>query len=535
MRHYALTPFVVSMIIALTLAAPLRAQTYSAIWNFRESDGCCQNYPGMLAQGRDGNIYGTTQAGGANGWGNVFVMTPDGVLTPIHDFNFTDGAGPSAGLALGFDGNFYGTTYQGGTPRAGTVFRITPAGGLTVLHEFTNAADGGFPRVPPTQAADGNLYGVTGNGTIAVLYKITPAGVFSAVLTIPAQTWAPMIAARDGNLYGTTLYGGALNRGTVFQFNPKTKKLKIIHSFDPTTGAGAQGALMQGKDGKLYGTTDAGGSMSGGVLYQITTGGVYKVLYNFNASVPTNGSEPFAGVVPGSDGLLYGVASVGGAFGKGTLYKVATNGTGFTVLHDFETSSGDTPLTTPLLHTNGTIYGMTMHGGAFTVYGAIYAFDNNLKSFVSPFVLGSGKVGATVQILGQGFLNATDVKFGAGGVPFTTSGDAFLTATIATGATTGVITVDEVGGKLTSPASFLVVPTITGFTPPSGGASDTVVITGTSFLQATSVMIGKVKAAFTVNSDTQITAVVGAGAVTGPVSVKTPGGTATASKKFIVP
>jgi uncharacterized repeat protein (TIGR03803 family) len=530
-------PHVIATAVLLLCATslPLRAQTYSTLWSFRESDGCCQLYPGLLAQGRDGNIYGTAQSGGANGWGNVFVMTPDGALTPIHDFNFTDGAGPTAGLNLGFDGNFYGATYQGGANSAGTVFRVTPGGTVTVLHSFANGTDGAFPRTPPTQAPDGNLYGATGNGTATVLYKITPAGVFSVVTSLPSKTYSPLIVAKDGNLYGMTLLGGTFNQGAAFQFNPKTKKVKIIYSFDQPTGDSPYGPLMQAKDGKLYGMTAAGGTKSGGVLFQMTTAGHYVVLYNFDNTDATNGAEPFGGVVQGSDGFLYGVTSIGGAFGKGTLFKVSTKGTSFTVLHEFDVSSGDTPLSTPLLHTNGRIYGMASHGGAFTVYGAVYSMDNGLKPFVSPFVLASGKAGQSVEILGQGFLNATDVKFGTGSAAFTTSGDAYLTATIQTGATTGVITVDEVGGNLVSPQTFAVVPTITSYAPTGGSPGDHVVITGTSLKQTTAVTIGKVRATFTIDSDTQITAVVGAGAVTGTVTAKTPGGTATGPGIFVVP
>lgn len=100
-----------------------------------------------LVQGKDGNLYGTTLYGGANGDGTVFKVTPSGMLTSLHSFTGTDGENPYAGLVLGIDGNFYGTTYQGGTFGDGTVFKITPAGKFTTLHNFDNT-DGGFPRAP---------------------------------------------------------------------------------------------------------------------------------------------------------------------------------------------------------------------------------------------------------------------------------------------------------------------------------------------------------------------------------------------------
>jgi uncharacterized repeat protein (TIGR03803 family) len=525
---------IVSALVLFVVCPLLPAQTYTDLYNFNNSDGCCANYPSLLAQGEDGNIYGATTSGGS-GFGNIFRISPAGTFNSLFNFNGTDGIGPQGGLSLGLDGNFYGTTYQGGTGHAGTIFKITPAGAQTVLYNFTNTTDGAFPRVPPVQAPDGNLYGTTGNGTVAVLYKITPSGAFTVMANLPSQSYSPLLLGTDGNLYGMTLLGGTFNRGTAFQYAPAKKKLKIIHNFGTgTEGYSPAGPLFQGVDGKLYGTATVGGTSAGGTVFQMSTGGKVVTLVNFDASHPANGATPFAGVVQGSDGFLYGVASVGGANGLGTLFKVSTKGTGFTVLHDFLTATGDSPLSTPLLHTNGKIYGLAFHGGSHTAYGAVYSYDAGLKPFVSQFVYYSGKVGASVGILGQGFSNATGVKFGAGVGTFVASTDAFMTATVAAGATTGVITVLEPGGNLSSPQKYKIIPTISSFSPKSGPVGTVVTITGMSLKQTSSVTIGKVKAAFTVVSDTQVTATVAAGAVTGKVTLKTPGGTATGPGNFTV-
>jgi len=535
MKHLRLLQYLGSIAL-VGLSAMVNAQTYTDMHDFNNTDGCCQIYPGNLAQGEDGNFYGTTITGGSSsGWGNVFKMTPSGTFTSLYNFDFTHGAHPQSGLSLGFDGNFYGTTYQGGANSAGTVFKITPSGTLTVLYSFTNGSDGAYPRTPPVQAPDGNLYGATGNGTTPALYKITAAGTFSVVVPLPAQSYSPMIVGTDGNLYGMTLYGGTVNRGTAFQFSPKTKKVKIIHNFDSTTGYSPQGPLMQGVDGKLYGTTSTGGSASGGVVFQMSTGGTYKVLFNFSTTNEANGASPFAGVVQGSDGFLYGVTSVGGANGLGLLFKLSTSGTGFTDLHDFATATGDTPYATPLLHTNGKIYGLTSHGGSHVVYGTIYSMDAGLKPFASQFVVYSGKVGTSVDILGQGFSNATGVKFGTGSGTFVATSDAFMTAKVAAGATTGKITVLEPGGNLATPQVFKIIPSVSTFAPTSGPVGTSVVITGMSLTQTTTVTFGGVKATtFTVNSDTQVTATVPTGAITGKVAVKTKGGSATAPGTFTV-
>lgn len=524
--------------LVLFAAAWSQAQTYTDMRDFNETDGCCANYPSMLVQGQDGNIYGATTNGGTKFLGNIFRLTPSGTFTDIYDFDGPHGEYPQGGLSMGFDGNFYGTTYQGGTnpTPAGVIFKVTPAGAETVLYNFTNQSDGAYPKVPPVQAPDGNLYGVTGNGTNQVLYKLTPDGVFSVVTTIPSQSYSPLLVGTDGNLYGMTHYGGTFNGGTAFQFSTKKKKLKIIHSFGSTgEGYSPFGPLMQGVDGKLYGTCSTGGTANGGTVFQMTTGGKLKTLYNFSTSSPVNGATPFAGLVQGSDGFLYGVASVGGTNGLGTLFKIDTAGKNITVLHNFATATGDSPLATPLLHTNGKIYGLTFHGGAHTAYGVIYSLDNGLSPFVEQFVYYSGKVNDTLTLLGQGFSNATGVKFGTGAGSFVASTDNYMTATVDTGATTGKITVLEPGGNLSTPQVYKIIPAISSFSPSSGPVGTPVVIKGTSLSQASAVTFGGVKATtFTVDSDSQVTATVPAGAKTGKIGITTKGGKATSAKTFTV-
>jgi uncharacterized repeat protein (TIGR03803 family) len=532
MKNFTFHRVLVTIVFALAIAALSSAQTYTDLRDFNATDGCCANYPSMLAQGEDGDIYGATTSGGTNFYGNIFKITPSGTFTNLHNFDLTHGGYPQGGLSMAADGNFYGTTYQGGINHFGTVFKITPSGTFTELYDFTNTTDGAYPKTPPVQALDGNLYGTTGNGTIAVIYKITTAGVFTAMATLPAQSYSPLLLGIDGNLYGTTLYGGTFNGGTIFQYAVATKKLKTIFNFQ--TEFGAHGPLMQGSDGALYGTTATGGTGSGGAVYRVTTAGVYKVLFNFNATSGTDGVASFSGLVQGSDKFLYGVTSKGGTNNLGVLFKISITGTGFTVVHNFATATGDTPYSTPLLHTNGTIYGLTSHGGAHASNGVFYSMNVGLKPFIAPLIVHSGKVNGSVSLLGQGFNTATGVVFGTGPGTLTIISDTFASAKILTGATTGLITVDEPGGNLTTLQAFKIVPTIKTFTPTSGPVGSVVTITGTSLLKATAVRFGTVAASFTVNSDTQITATVPTGAVTAKIAVVTPGGTATSTAVFTV-
>jgi uncharacterized repeat protein (TIGR03803 family) len=520
-------------VLAFYASALMKAQTYTDLHDFNETDGCCANYPSLLAQGRDGNIYGATTSGGVHFYGNIFKMTPAGALTSIYSFDMTHGGAPQGGITLGIDGNFYGTTYEGGTGHAGVVFKITPAGVYTELYDFMNTTDGGFPRVPPTQAQDGNLYGITGNDSAAVLYKITTAGVFTALTTVPTTSYSPLLLGTDGNLYGTTQYGGTYNQGTVFQFSPGTKVLKTIYNFH--TEGSPHGPLMQGVDGALYGTTSSGGTASGGVVFRLTIAGVYKVLVNFSTSPGTNGATPFSGLVQGSDKFLYGVTSAGGSVGQGVLFKVSTTGTGFAVLHNFQTATGDTPNSTPLLHTNGTIYGLTYHGGAKTSYGVAYSLSNSLLPFTETVMRKSAKEGTVIEMLGQGFKSATGVLFGASPSVFTATSNTYLTATVPPDATTASIEVMEPTGNLLTPLKFKVLPGITSFSPASGPVGTVVTINGTGLSQATAVKFGGVAATvFTVNSDIKITATVPAGAITGKISVTTPGGAGNSATSFTV-
>jgi uncharacterized repeat protein (TIGR03803 family) len=526
--------FVVAALVALS--ALVHGQTYTQLHNFDwHKEGANPNNPALLAQGQDGNLYGTLQTQ-LSFDGSIFISTLTGVVTSLHNFTGPDGNTPQSGLSLGFDGNFYGSTETGGSSKDGTVFSY--GSGLTSIYSFSDGSTGAYPWATPIQAPDGNIYGVTNNGSNpGKIYQVTPAGVLTTIGTAPSQTAAPMILGADGNLYGTTPNGGDFNEGTVFQLTitGKVPKLKIIHSFktDGIDGTNPAGPVMQGVDGKLYGTTVWGGKNGVGTVFVMTTGGGgSKVIHNFQT---TDGSNSYSGLVQGSDKFLYGVAARGGLNSVGTLFKVNTTGTTFADLHDFETATGDTPFGTPMLHTNGTIYGTTQHGGTpNTTYGVLFSFSNGLKPFASLVVIWSGKVGTQVGIIGQGFSNATGVKFGTGAGTFTAVSDTYMIATAAAGATTGNVTVLEPGGNLTTPQVFKVIPTISRFSPTSGSVGTQVVITGMSLTQTSAVTIGGGKATFTVNSDTQVTATVPAGAKTGKIKITTKGGSATASGTFTV-
>lgn len=254
---------------------------------FQLSDGARPR--GALAEGLDGSFYGTTYEGGVNTacfdgdflkCGTVFKASRDGAFSVLYNFcsepNCADGANPVAGLTLGSDGDFYGTTYTGGvTPECpfgcGTVFKLTPEGVLTTLHTFckqTGCEDGSFPDAGLVQGKDGNFYGVTSQGGSAsggTAFRITPDGQLTTLATFTGPNGlspnAGLILGRDNSFYGTTTNGGAHGAGVVFKMS-SSGVLTPLYSFCSrgvypwcSDGEFPNAGLVQGKDGKFYGST----------------------------------------------------------------------------------------------------------------------------------------------------------------------------------------------------------------------------------------------------------------------------------------
>jgi uncharacterized repeat protein (TIGR03803 family) len=177
-------------------------------------DGCCSK--AKLVQGSDGNFYGTAWSGGVNNYGTVYKITPNGTFTVLHAFNNMDGSLPFAGLIQGANGDFYGTTEEGGAYAYGTVFEITSTGSLTTLHSF-DVTDGDTPISPLVQANDGNYYGTTSyDGThpnFGTVYKITPSGILTTLhnftSTDGSYPYAGLVQSTNGTLYGATFAGGS--------------------------------------------------------------------------------------------------------------------------------------------------------------------------------------------------------------------------------------------------------------------------------------------------------------------------------------
>lgn len=294
-----------------------------------------------LIQASDGNFYGVTNAGGANGDGSIYELSATGVLSTHYSFiGMADGAAPAAGVVQRSDGALYGTTTVGGANDLGTVFKLTSTG-LTTLHGFDPAADGNSPYSALVPANDGNLYGLlsqgaydasTGDYAGGTIFAITPTGVYENMFSFAengSQGSFPLgrlLQASDGNFWGTTAQGGANGYGTIFYWNA-SNGLVTVHNFTEGEGSPGYGLAQQG--GSVYGVTFPALSGYGEIFAVNISAQTFQSLYTFTGA--DDGGPPASALLPYSDGYLYGVTQGGGANGSGTFFRVNTNGAPITL------------------------------------------------------------------------------------------------------------------------------------------------------------------------------------------------------------
>jgi uncharacterized repeat protein (TIGR03803 family) len=440
------------VVMFLTTAGP--AQTFTDFFNFSGTNGGVPGY-NVLVQGRDGQLYGTTNEGGTDGFGVVFRINTGGTESVIYSFDGAHGRAPSGGLTLGSDGNFYGTANIGGTFDLGVLFRVTSSGSLTVLHNFAGTEDA-YPDSPPIEASDGNFYGTTQGDTYGEVYKYAPDGTFTALHTFSGSDGrsanAHLIQGADGNLYGTTVEGGTYGWGTVFKMNT-SGTITAQYSFDsPTTGAYLYWPVVQASDGNFYSTTSlyAANDYTGSV-FRLNEEFSYTLVYT-DADNNTQVSELSSGVVQATDRNLYGAGQLGGADQYGGIYQIGLDGAS-SVVYSF---SNPTQMQAGMMqHTNGKLYGSVNYAST-DGYGYLYSLDMGLGPFIA-FVRPTGGAGQSAQILGKGLTGATSVTFnGVSATSFKVLTDTFMTAVVPGGATSGKVVVTTPSGPLTSNVIFRV-------------------------------------------------------------------------------
>ena len=403
-------------------------------------------------------------------------------------------------LTQGLDGNLYGTASSGGTSGLGTVFKATPAGTVTTIYNF-DSTHGAVPYAGLVLGTDGNFYGITSQGPgsfggFGTVFQVTPGGVLATLhgfqYSDGAFPKAALVQGTDGKFYGTTTYGGNYGLGTIFRISSQGL-LSTVHNFGYLPQPLA--ALVEGTDGNFYGSTANGGRYKCcGVVFEISPDSLLNSLHEFGR---TDGAHPEAALVKGNDGKFYGTTAAGGANGYGTVFRIGAFGVGgFATVHSFAYSEGYEPASGLIQASDGNFYGTTLQEGAsgcgtlfrITPGGTLtilYNFDcySDGPSYGRPVQHTNGKLYATN---GAGQIFSLDVGLG----PF--------------------------------------VKTL----PTSAVLGARVTILGTNLTGATNVSFAGTAATFTVVSSSQITTAVPAGATTGKVRVVTPSGTLFSDVKF---
>jgi uncharacterized repeat protein (TIGR03803 family) len=469
--------FVVSAVLLFILLAPMTApaQTFTVLHTFDGADGA--NSTAALLQATDGNLYGTTTEAPPSGCGTIFKMTLAGALTTLYGdlCSADDGYYPAAGLAQGRDGNFYGTMEYGGAYKGGTVFKMSPSGALTTIYSFcsqSECTDGENPAAPLLYALDGNFYGTAqfgGTNSYGTIFKVTPGGTLTTLhsfdLNDGAFPYGALVEGPGGVFYGTTNNGGASDQGTVFRID-QNGGLVTLHNFDFADGALPYAGLVMGSDGNFYGTTSTGGSRGGGTVFEITSTGTLTTLHNFCSQKGCgDGDDPIGGLVQATDGSFYGTTSHGGsgdAGGGGTIFRVTSHGD-FTVVTKFEsTEEGSEPFAALIQDTDGGLYGTTFDGPLFggcqgdAGCGSVFSLSVGLTPFVETQP-GLGSTGARIRILGGHLTGATNVTFNGTPATFSVASRSLITTTVPAGATTGTVQVVTPGGTLSSNVPFRVI------------------------------------------------------------------------------
>jgi uncharacterized repeat protein (TIGR03803 family) len=388
------------------------AQTFEVLHSFTGvNDG--SRPIGGLTIGEDGILYGTTTGtedlNSPTRNGTVFSLAPPtsggGVWTLSTIFNLvnypTYGRIPVGTLAIGSEGILYGTIEVAGA--GGSVFSLTPPatlGGAWTPNLLTPDTGGGtVPYAGVVIGSGGVLYGTTeGQGTVFAVAPPSSAGgawTYSVLHSFDgspdgASAFGAVAIGKNGILYGGTHSGGAYGDGIVYSLTPapmpESWTENILLNFDGTDGNADESTLVFGEGGILYGTTVFGGPTGCvygcGTVFSLTppatTGAAWSeaVLFAFGGEIG-GGVNPRGGVAVGKGGVLYGTTINGGAYGLGTIYSLtppSSPGGAWThaILHSFDKTDGEAPLSTLAIGNDGTLYGTTEYGGS-DLYGVVFA------------------------------------------------------------------------------------------------------------------------------------------------------------------
>jgi uncharacterized repeat protein (TIGR03803 family) len=349
------------------------ANTYKSLYKFKA--GADGGYPYGALLPFNGKLYGTTDQGGAGGYGTVFELSFNGQERVVYSFKGgSDGAYPCAGLVQ-VHGKFYGTTQSGGAKGWGAIFDVTPSGQEHVIYSFKAGHDGAAPYAG-LLSYNGKLYGTTveggatGWGTIFATSESGPAHVIYSFKAGKKDGGYPYgkLVELNGKLYGTTMQGGSTGWGTLFSVTT-TGTERLVYSFKAGNDGGYPFGGVTPLNGKLYGTTKFGGKSGYGIVFSATTSGQERVLYSFKGN--TDGAYPYDGLFY-LNGVLFGTTVFGGSSANwGTIFRVDTSGKE-SVLYRFKAGhDGAYPFAQPIA-VNGKLYGTTQGGGTNGGWGTAF-------------------------------------------------------------------------------------------------------------------------------------------------------------------
>lgn len=420
---------------------------------------------GGLVQGVDRAFYGSSWAANA-----IYRVSPGGGMATMYTMSGQDGSHPMGNLVQGSDGQLFGTAQNGGSPsNCGTLYALQPGGtGFTVIHGFTGT-DGCNPRAGVVEGSDGYLYGTTsagGDNGFGVVFRVARDGSDYAVLHsfAAAEGASPrsgLIQGTDGRLYGTAYGAGPHAAGSVYALQPDGLGFTVLHGFAGSSQEGGlpSGGLIQGKDGYLYGTTDSNGPYGRGTVWKLsTTSAAFTTLHGFGA--PGDGATPQTELLQASDGMLYGTTHEGGAQRAGIVFRLSTTGASYANLHtlQFQGQDGGQTEAGLIQAADGTIWGTTGDGGAFN-HGTVFRMNLSLPK-PAPAILDfspqSGTIGSAALIHGAYFVGTSAVSLHGTAMAYTVASGNWIQATVQAGTTTGHLSVTNTGGAAASAGVYTV-------------------------------------------------------------------------------
>jgi len=391
--------FITSVLVSVVAAQPAQARKFEVLHTFRGAPEDGANPGGALVRDSAGSIYGTTGSGGrgkglcvsffVDGCGTAFKLDKGGRRIWQHSFQLREGIGPDAGLLRDKAGNLYGTTYSGGDTKCpvnqygcGTVFKLNESGKEAVLHKFKGTPDGFFPDAPLVEDAEGNLYGTTEYGgsfnAYGAVFKVDKKGKETVLYSFTggSDECRPVgvIFGPGGYLYGVAQGITCSGHGVVFRLDT-AGSLTVLYTFGGSDGVYPDSVLLLDADGNLYGETGEGGNSECGgtgcgVVFKLSPNGEETVLYAFcSLSNCVDGEGPGGGLVRDSAGNLYGITVFGGAYNDcngdscGVVFKLDAAGNE-AVLHNFTGGAdGAFPEAGLTMDGSGNLYGTAESGG----------------------------------------------------------------------------------------------------------------------------------------------------------------------------